>query len=215
MEWNHHECTVSSHSHLNRRRLTGAVRVGEVFDRPALDPQRRRVGGEGRFQPRREAADGLLDPLRRRHVGFGQRHVLLRDVCTRRNKNTSMFGHKAADRTERSVQNTTEPSQLWAAVNSGGSGMSASETSCATRGFSEVRDRHGNGTLKQLSCSDRLTTELAKSAAKESSKRNTTQVRFPVVMAAVFTAFWSNFSCTDQNVDFFFYWNVTRMDFDF
>lgn len=116
MEWNHHECTVSSHSHLNRRRLTGAVRVGEVFDRPALDPQRRRVGGEGRFQSRREAADGLLDPLRRRHVGLGQRHVLLRDVCTTRNKNTSVSGrfrawHKAADRTERisSEQNRTFP----------------------------------------------------------------------------------------------------------
>lgn len=69
---------------LDGRRLAGPVRVVEVPDGPAPESlRRRRVGGQRGFQPRRElreAADGLLDPLRRRQVRLRQLHVLLRDV---------------------------------------------------------------------------------------------------------------------------------------
>jgi hypothetical protein len=45
----------------------------------------------------------------------------------------------AIDQSE--TETETEPSQLWVAVNSGGSGMSASETSCQTVD-PDVRDTH-------------------------------------------------------------------------
>uniref|UniRef100_A0A0E0BFU3 Uncharacterized protein n=1 Tax=Oryza glumipatula TaxID=40148 RepID=A0A0E0BFU3_9ORYZ len=54
--------------------------TGEVPDCPAPEPRRWRVS-EHRFEASREADDGLLNALCRRHVRLRQAHILLGDVC--------------------------------------------------------------------------------------------------------------------------------------